>query len=206
MTRKLVLTGMIVAVAAISIAITAVAQQAGDPQQGQGQVQPGQMQPGGMQPGGMQPGGMQPGGMQPGGMQPGGMQPGGMQQQGMPPRMQNKGGQGFEEMGMYIGYIDKMRGVCYSPEVAAMVAAGGLKTEVKRKPAEAAKDLEDLLANTKTVGLRTAIRMTLKDVYKESGDDAKVIEQLKAIVQENDAEMQTRLADRKRMIEADVKK
>ncbi|MBI5722373.1 MAG: hypothetical protein HZA50_00280 [Planctomycetes bacterium] len=186
MTRKIVLTGMMLTTAAISVAITvALAQPAGGPDggqpQGQGQMQPGQ--------------GQQPGGMQ-------GQQP------GMPPRMQKqgKGGQGFEEMGMFIGVIDKMRGVCYNPEVAAMVAAGGLKDEIKRKPGEAAKDLEDLLAKAKTVGLRTAIRMTLKDIFKEAGDDAKVVEQLKAIVQENDDEMQTRIADRKKMIEADIKK
>jgi len=71
-----------------------------------------------------------------------------------------------------------------------IIAIGGLRTEVPQKREELIETLVHLLENTKTLSLRNAIRLTLKDLYVEKGDAANALAQLKAIVRENDRAMQ----------------
>jgi hypothetical protein len=95
-----------------------------------------------------------------------------------------------ERMGGVVGLVSRMSEVCGNPQLAAMVAIAGLKEDVKRKPEEIIKELEDQLGKLKTLGLRNAIRLLLRDLYRAQGEDAKVLEQLRAMIAENEAAIQ----------------
>jgi len=95
-----------------------------------------------------------------------------------------------ERMGGVVGLVGRMSEVCGNPQLAAMVAIAGLKEDVRRKPEEVIKELEDQLGKLKTLGLRNAIRLLLRDLYKAQGEDAKVLEQLRAMIAENEAAIQ----------------
>ena len=87
--------------------------------------------------------------------------------------------------------IQRMQHTSFDPAVAGLVALGALRTDVPReKPEDIIKDLEDVLAQTKTLGLRNSIRMMLKDLYRDQDKHAKVLEHLKAVIAENDAALQ----------------
>jgi len=92
-----------------------------------------------------------------------------------------------ERMGRLLGLIQHMNQTAFNPQVAGLVALGGLRTDVQRELDEIVKDFEGLLATTKTLGLRNSIRLTLRDLYKETGRDEKVLENLRAMLAENDA-------------------
>jgi len=130
-------------------------------------------------------------GQGPVGAQPRRGAPGGMGG-GMGPGMHRPpmGTQEAERMGAYLGLLGRMKHVCFEPDLAGVVAAGGLRDEVKRKPKELIEDLEAVLTKTKTLGLRNAIRMTLKDLYKGLGEDEKVLEHLRAMLAECDQALQ----------------
>jgi len=94
-------------------------------------------------------------------------------------------------LGRHIELIERMRHTSFDPAMAGLVALGALRTDVPRqKPEDVVKDLEDLLRQVKSLGLRNSIRMMLKDLYRHLGNDAKVVEHLKAVVLENDAAIQ----------------
>ena len=76
-----------------------------------------------------------------------------------------------------------------------MIAIGDLKDAVRRKPKEIIEDLETRLKKTKTLGLRNAIRLTLKDLYKAQGADEKVLDHLRTMLAENDAALQEHLEE-----------
>ena len=95
-----------------------------------------------------------------------------------------------EQMERMINMIRGMQRICFDPATSGMIAVGGLKDEVRRKPEDVIKDLEGLLMTTKTQGLRNALHMTLKDLYKGQANDDKVLEHLHAMVAENDAVLQ----------------
>ena len=83
--------------------------------------------------------------------------------------------------------LDRMREVYFDEPMVAMIAIGSLKDDVKREPKAIAADFEAQLTKIKTLGLRNAIRMTLKDLYKAQGQDEKVLAHLRAMLAENDA-------------------
>jgi len=91
-----------------------------------------------------------------------------------------------------LGLIERMKRLCFDPAAAGLVAAGGLRDDVRRKSGDIAKDLEAQLAKTKTLGLRNAIRLTLREIYKRQDDDEKVLEHLRAMLAENDAALQAK--------------
>jgi len=93
----------------------------------------------------------------------------------------------IERMELMIGLIKRMQHICFDPATAGMIAIGGLKDEVRRKQEQVVADLEKQLAKTKTLGLRNAIRLTLKDLYKARGDDERVLDHLRKMIEENDA-------------------
>jgi len=180
MTRKqIALLAVVLAASAgvfLSCAMAQPAQPAGPPGPGSS-ASPGPSAPGGMPPGpvpGMPGGG--PGNMMPPGS-PGGGMPGMMPGagQGHRPEMMQK----MEQMGAVMG-------VCFNPRLAGLLAVGMLKDEVRRKPADVIKELEDQLGKIKSLGLRNAIRISLKDLYKAQGEDEKVLEQARAMLAEND--------------------
>ena len=93
----------------------------------------------------------------------------------------------IERMELMIGLIKRMQHICFDPATAGMIAIGGLKDDVRRKQEQIVADLEKQLAKTKTLGLRNAIRLTLKDLYKARGDNERVLDHLRKMIEENDA-------------------
>ncbi|MFP4105482.1 MAG: hypothetical protein ACLFVU_05245 [Phycisphaerae bacterium] len=112
------------------------------------------------------------------------------------PRMRSRGHrfrpEMMERMGSYIGYVNRMKSVCFDPELAGMIAVGGLRRDVERKPEETAEELEELLKETESLGLRNCIRMSLRDIYKAQGEDEKVLKHLRKMIAENDAALAER--------------
>lgn len=83
--------------------------------------------------------------------------------------------------------VSNMKTLCFDPQAMGIIAIGGLRTEVPQKREELIGSLTTLLEGTKSLGLRNAIRLTLKDIYVEMGDTTNALTQLRAIIQENDA-------------------
>ncbi len=96
-------------------------------------------------------------------------------------------GEAAERVEMMLGMVRQIERVCFEPTTAGLIAAGGLKDEVPRRPAEIIDDLEEQLARTRTLGLRNAIRLSLKDLYKAEGKREMVLKHLRAMLAENDA-------------------
>ncbi|MDY7009272.1 MAG: hypothetical protein SVV80_00765, partial [Planctomycetota bacterium] len=95
-----------------------------------------------------------------------------------------------EHMDVMIKLVQRMKQTCFDSEAVGVMAVGALKEEVPRKDEDIIKDLEGQLAQVKTLGLRNAIRLTLKDLYKHRGKNEKVIEHIKALIAENDKALQ----------------
>jgi hypothetical protein len=110
--------------------------------------------------------------------------------QGMGPGMGVSQNPPFERMGGMIQFIGHMGDALFNPQIAGMIAVGGLKDEMRAKPEDKIKFFEAQLEKTKSLGLRNAIRMVLKDLYKAQSDDAKAMDQLKAMLEENAAAAQ----------------
>ncbi|HET6428765.1 MAG TPA: hypothetical protein VFJ30_10170 [Phycisphaerae bacterium] len=100
--------------------------------------------------------------------------------------------QAVERMSVALELVGRMREACFDPSTAGMIAIGGLKDDVRRTPKDAAADLEEQLAKTKTLGLRNAIRMELKELYKRLGEDEKLLKNLRAMLAENDEALQAK--------------
>ena len=103
----------------------------------------------------------------------------------------------MERTGFHVSVVERMKSACFDPEMAGMLAAGGLREEVERPPEEMVKDLETQLARTKSLGLRNALRMTVREVYKAQGNDEKVLEHLREMLAENDAAIQEHIREMK---------
>lgn len=101
-----------------------------------------------------------------------------------------KPGDMLEQIDPMFELLERMSEACFDEVIASMVAIGGLKDDVRRKPEEITKDLEAQLKKTKTLGLRNAIRMTLKDIYKAQGNDERVLGLLRDTLAECDKALQ----------------
>lgn len=108
----------------------------------------------------------------------------------LPPKLGPKPGDMLEQIEPMFELLERMSESCFDEVMASMIAIGGLKDDVRRKPEDVAKDLEAQLKSTKTLGLRNAIRMTLKDIYKAQGNDEKVLSLLRATLAECDKALQ----------------
>ncbi|GAG47100.1 unnamed protein product, partial [marine sediment metagenome] len=64
-------------------------------------------------------------------------------------------------------------------------AVAGLRDEVPRDADEVIEEFEDLLVKIKSLGIRNAIRLGLKDLYKLKGDHKKVLHHLREMLIEN---------------------
>ena len=135
-----------------------------------------------------------PGGFGPGpmiGQRPGGFGPGPVMT-GAPVGPQAARGpaapqEGIQQIHQMMAALGAIEGLCFNREMAAMAAIAGIKDDLKGRPIAAIRVLEASLRQVRTQGLRTAIHMTLKDLYKAQGSDEKVVEHLRAILLENDA-------------------
>ena len=89
-----------------------------------------------------------------------------------------------------VDQVDRMADLCFDKSRIAMIAIGGLKDEVKRDGDAIAADLEVQLKKVETQGLRNAIHLMLKDMYKARGKNDLVLRHLRELVRENDAAIQ----------------
>jgi hypothetical protein len=94
------------------------------------------------------------------------------------------------QVGEFIGMVHQLAAMTFNSEVMGVMGVGALKDE--RKPAEAIKDLEEQLKDVKTQGIRNAIHLTLKDLYRQLGESDKAIEHIKALIAENDKAIQAK--------------
>ena len=97
-----------------------------------------------------------------------------------------------EHMEVMIGLVQRMKHICFDSEAVGVMAVGALKDDVRRKDEAIIKDLEEQLTKVKTQGLRNALRLSLKDIYKRQGENEKVIEHIKALIAENDEALQSK--------------
>jgi len=95
----------------------------------------------------------------------------------------------IQQMDTLLQTVMRMRHVAFEPESAGLIAVGGLKDD-RRKSAEIIEDLEKLLKQTKTLGLRNSIRLTLRDLYRAERQDEKALEHLRVMLRENDDAIQ----------------
>ncbi|MBN1941763.1 MAG: hypothetical protein JW849_00555 [Phycisphaerae bacterium] len=82
--------------------------------------------------------------------------------------------------------LGDMAETCFDPEIMGIAAVGGLRTETPMEPKDQIQQFEDILSQTTSLGIRNAIRLTLKDLYLETGNIPKAREHLKKIIEEND--------------------
>lgn len=125
------------------------------------------------------------GGFVPGG--PGGIprvMPGGP---GMGGPIVNFPGEQAEQTAAQLELMRQMTSTLFNARMAAVMAIFAIKDDAKLKGDEKVKLLTAQLEKTKTLGLRNAIRTALKDLYTELGQSDKATDQLKAMLEENDA-------------------
>lgn len=100
---------------------------------------------------------------------------------GQPPQ-----GPGPAQFAMFAEVIGRLSDMAGNSQAVGVLAVGGLKDDIRRKPADIIKDLEGLLGQVKAQAIRNALRLSLKDLYKAQGEDDKALEQLRNLVLEND--------------------
>jgi hypothetical protein len=83
--------------------------------------------------------------------------------------------------------VGSMKETVEDAEAMGLIAVAGIRDDVARKPAAVIADLEAMLEKVKTISLRNAIRLALKDLYKAEGKSEKVVEHLRQMLLENDA-------------------
>ena len=117
--------------------------------------------------------------------------PGGHPMLGMPmPGPRPDAANPIEKIEVMLEMIKRLQRICFDPGVAGMIAVGAMKDEVRRHPEVAIEQLEDSLKHVKTLGMRNAIRLTLKDMHKALGHEEQVVRHLRAMIEENDEAIQ----------------
>lgn len=96
---------------------------------------------------------------------------------------------GAYRMRALIGTVQDLRGVAADPAAAGIVAISSLREEA-RDPRQAVEELEGLLRETRSLPLRNAIRMTLRDLYKAQGQPDRARQTLREMLRENDQALQ----------------
>jgi hypothetical protein len=97
---------------------------------------------------------------------------------------------GIHELGLHMRMLESMSKMAFDPIHCAMIAIGAIKDDLDMEPKEAAEHLEKILEETKTLGLRSAIRMSLKELYEETDDREAMLRILKAQIRESDKAIQ----------------
>ncbi|MGC9454984.1 MAG: hypothetical protein ACP5HU_08965 [Phycisphaerae bacterium] len=85
--------------------------------------------------------------------------------------------------------VGSMKQTVQDSESMGLIAVSGIRDDVPREPAEVIEDLEAMLKEVRTLSLRNAIRLALKDLYRNTGQQEKAIEHLRHLLLENDAAM-----------------
>jgi len=99
----------------------------------------------------------------------------------------------LEQFARMMQMVKHMQHTCFDPEAAAMVAVAGLRDDMPRKPEEVVDDLEATLKRTRTLGLRNAIRLILRDLYRHLGRHDRMLENLREMLVENDEAIQAEM-------------
>lgn len=105
----------------------------------------------------------------------------------------------FGRMYAWMEVVERMGDMSFNPEIAGMIAIGAIKDDVPREPQARIEDLENLLRKTRTLGLRNAIRMGLKELYLHTEQPGKALDHMRAMLAENDEVLHNeQLRDRER--------
>ena len=93
---------------------------------------------------------------------------------------------GLRELRIHLQMLERMKALTFAPENCAMIAIGAIKDELDLEPRDAIKHLERLLAKTRSLGLRNAVRMSLKELYVQTHQTEKLLDLLMDLIAEND--------------------
>ncbi len=93
-----------------------------------------------------------------------------------------------------IKLVGTMKETCFDPAAMSLIAIAGLRDEVPRKPDDIIQELQAQLQRAGTIGVRNAIRLALKDLYKRQGQDEKVLGTLRDMLRDNDEALKKRKA------------
>ncbi len=91
-----------------------------------------------------------------------------------------------KETRMQIKLVGDMKKTCFDPNAMGLIALGAISQEIPRPPQEVIEELENLLDKIMTLGLRNAIRLTLKDLYKQTNQPEKTLDLMRSMLAEND--------------------
>jgi len=97
---------------------------------------------------------------------------------------------GARRGGAQLRLVGSMKKACFDPAAMGMIAVAGLREGIPRKGERVIDELENALKSTKSLGLRNAIRLALRDLYKARAKDEKALDQLRAMLSENDRALQ----------------
>ena len=86
--------------------------------------------------------------------------------------------------------VGNLKETCFDPRAMGIVAIASLRGEIHQDPKQLADHLQAMLEQTKSLGLRNAIRLTLKEVYLEQGQVDQASRQVEMMIQENDQAVQ----------------
>ncbi|KPK80540.1 MAG: hypothetical protein AMJ81_11920 [Phycisphaerae bacterium SM23_33] len=91
-----------------------------------------------------------------------------------------------------IRLVSSMKETCDDPAAMGLIGVAGLRDEAPREAKDVIADLEALLASLDSLTLRNAVRLALKDLYRVTGDQLKLLQTLKDMVTENDGALSRR--------------
>ena len=94
------------------------------------------------------------------------------------------------EVAAFAGVVEHLTKFCFDSKAVGVMAVGAIRDDFRRKRSDTIKDLSALLGTVKTQGIRNAIRLALRDLYKAAEDEENALAQLKALVAENDQAIQ----------------
>ena len=91
-----------------------------------------------------------------------------------------------KETRMQLKLVGDMKKTCFDPNAMGLIALGAISQEIPRPSQEVIEELENLLDKIMTLGLRNAIRLTLKDLYKQTNQPEKTLDLMRSMLAEND--------------------
>lgn len=93
----------------------------------------------------------------------------------------------MRRMGNFISFMSTFLGTVKDTHQAAGLAALSIKDSYKKqgKPLEAVKVIEDAIGSTRDQAMRNVLLFTLRQIYEENNQQAKVLEVSERILKEN---------------------
>ncbi|MBL7139850.1 MAG: hypothetical protein ISS74_02985 [Planctomycetes bacterium] len=92
----------------------------------------------------------------------------------------------LEEMGLHLELLELMKQTTFDPESCALLAIGAITDDLDLEPERQIQELRQVLERARSLGVRNAIRMALKDLYMEADQPDKCLEVLRDMILEND--------------------